>query len=266
MTTSPLTTPPARMITLLTDFGQRDPFVGLMRAAIARIDRGLTVIDLTHAIDPQAVEAGAFWLERSFAYLPEGTVHVAVVDPGVGTTRRPIAVRAAGHSFVGPDNGLLAGILGRDERAETREIDPRHGLGRLSRTFHGRDLFAPAAARLAAGLLDFADLGPVVEAPAEASWRGPRRGPGWAEGHVKVVDAFGNLLTDLDASWASEFGPEARVAVGGRSLRMVGTYGEAPPGELVALINAFDVVEIAMVDGDAARALGLGRGAPVRLG
>jgi hypothetical protein len=191
---------------------------------------------------------------------------VAVIDPGVGTARRPLAVRAAGHFFVGPDNGLLAGLLALDPQAEARQIDLRHGLGRLSRTFHGRDLFAPAAARLASGQVAFADLGPLAPDLAQASWPRPQRGDGWATGRVKVVDAFGNLLTDLEASWLDALEPGVRVSIGGQSLRMVATYGEARAGELVALINAFEVVEVAQVNGDAARALGVGRGASVRLG
>gem|GEM_PF-36225 len=250
-----------RLVALLTDFGLRDPFVGVMRGVIASIARELLVIDLTHAIPPGAIDQGAFWLARSFSYFPPGTVHVAVVDPGVGTARRPLAVQAAGHLFLGPDNGLLAPLLALPN-AGARRLDERLGLPSLSRTFHGRDLFAPAAARLAAGLVAFDEVGPLVTDPIAAPWPAPALHADRAEGRVAVVDHFGNLITDLDASLAA---PGGAALIAGRRLPLRGTYGEAAPGEALALVGSFGTVEIAVRDGDAARALGVGVGAPVTL-
>lgn len=250
-----------RLITLLTDFGLRDPFVGVMRGVIATIAPEVRVVDLTHAIPAQDVAQGAFWLARSFAYFPAGTVHVAVVDPGVGSARRPLVVRSAGHLFVGPDNGLLAPLLAAPG-AVARRLDERWGLPALSRTFHGRDLFAPAAARLSAGSLGFEQVGALVTDPHPARGVAPVVSPGGVDGHVVVVDHFGNLITDLSQEHLS---PGCSVQIAGRQLPVRGTYAEASPGEPLALVGSFGTIEIAVRDGDAARTLGVGAGEPVAL-
>lgn len=257
---------PSGIITLLTDFGLRDPFVGLVKAVLVSRFRAVTVIDLTHEIAPQDVSEGAFWLSRSFAYLPAGTVHLCVVDPGVGTERLPVVVRAGGHLFVGPDNGLLSEAIERAGDFEARQIDERRfTLPRLSRTFHGRDLFAPVAAALASSEVAFDDVGPPVESLVRDVWRRPARDGGVVTGTVRTVDRYGNLLTDIDASNLPDDPSRCHVELGATRLRMVGTYGEAAAGEAIALVNSFDVVEIAVCSGSAAGALRAGRGAPVRL-
>lgn len=256
------------VITLLTDFGLRDPFVGVMRGVIAGIAPASAVIDLTHAIAPQAIEQGAFWLARSFRYFPAGTIHVAVVDPGVGTARRALAARAWGHVFVGPDNGLLAPALAGAPGACVRRIDPRWGLAAQSRTFHGRDLFAPVAARLASGSLSFDDVGPEIDDPTPAPWPLPARQGDRVAGRVVVVDHFGNLITDIEpAPPALQPGPRpgGTVSIRGHTLPLLGTYGEAERGALLALVGSFGTVEIAARDGDAARLLGAEAGEPVTL-
>jgi S-adenosyl-L-methionine hydrolase (adenosine-forming) len=152
------------IVTLLTDFGSSDPFVGVMTGAILSSFPAARVVDLCHGILPGAVAEAAFWLERCFPWFPPGSVHVAVVDPGVGSERRILGASVSGHLFLAPDNGCFGPRLLTASRAEFRSVDlERHGLSAASATFHGRDIFAPIAARLASGALGFAELGPPAE-------------------------------------------------------------------------------------------------------
>jgi S-adenosylmethionine hydrolase len=248
---------------LLTDFGTRDPFVGVMKGVVLSRCPDAAIIDLSHDVPPQNVGEGAFWLERSFRFLPEGAVVVAVVDPGVGTARRALAARAHGRLFVGPDNGLLAPVLASDGRAETRAVSlERLGLPPPSRTFHGRDVFAPVAAELAVGRLALSDVGPEVADVVPCPRLPPARKPGRVEGTVVTVDRFGNLITDIDRTLISDLG-EVVVEVGSLGLELAETYADAGRGDYVAIVNAFDTVEIARRDGNAEAALGLGRGSRV---
>ncbi|HET9959807.1 MAG TPA: SAM-dependent chlorinase/fluorinase [Polyangiaceae bacterium] len=262
---------PCGVVSLLTDFGVREPFVGIMKAVMLRQVAGVQVIDLCHGVPPGSVEIAGFFLERSFGWFPEGTVHCCVVDPGVGSERNAIAVRARGHFFVAPDNGLLTPLLEAKGEplvgagAEFRRIDAtRLGLALRSRTFHGRDVFAPVAAALASGQLAFSEVGESLAhlVPAPPTLPVARRDGACARGRVLAVDHYGNLITDLDGAWLE---PRARVEVAGRSLRVVGTYSEAEPGEVVALVNSFEMVEIALRDGSAERALNVTTGAPTRI-
>jgi S-adenosyl-L-methionine hydrolase (adenosine-forming) len=251
------------VITLLTDFGTDDPFVGVMKGVILGHFPEARIVDLTHGIGAQDVAHGAFWLERSFRWFPAGTVHVAVVDPGVGTARAPLCVRAAQHVFVGPDNGLLAGIIARERGAEVRAIDlGAAGLPAPSATFHGRDVFAPVAAQLSARRRAFDEIGPLVSAPASPVLPQPERVGDEARGTVVCSDRFGNLISNLDASLLGDFArPE--VEIGGIVRPLVRTYADGEVSDYVAVINAFGTVELALRDGSAARALGIGRGAAV---
>lgn len=249
------------VVTLLTDFGTRDAFVGVMKGVFLAFDPHLRIVDLTHEVPPQHVATGAFWLARSFRYFPQGTVHVAVVDPGVGTARRALAVAASNHYFVGPDNGVLASLL--PHASEVRSIDRAFVQQKLavrlpfadagSATFHGRDVFAPAAAWIAGGGR-LTDLGPPLADPAVELPPSPPR--------VEIVDHFGNLITNLD--WRVDRG-DPGVELRGRRLRWVRTYGEAQPGECVALLGSFGTVEIAVRDGSAARELRVAPGELLRI-
>lgn len=255
----------AGVVTLLTDFGTRDPFVGVMKGVLLNASRELRLVDLSHEIAPGDVHAAGFWLERSYGYFPSGSVHLAVVDPGVGTERRPLALRIGDHAFVGPDNGLFTRLLdaaggrGLDvfaHRLDADAVRAKLGLaGAPSRTFHGRDLFAPAAALLASGA-ELAALG--AEVSVEALVRAAAR-PGPC---VAVVDRFGNLITD---ALVDPLAPPRQVDIAGRRLRLAGTYGEAEPGECVALVGSFGTLEIAVRDGSAAAVLGVSAGEPVAL-
>lgn len=252
------------IITLLTDFGLVDPFVGVMKGVILSGFPAARIVDLCHGVPPQSVVEASFWLERSYGWFPPGSVHVAVVDPGVGSRRRIIALSAQGHQFLAPDNGLLPRRLLESSGAAVHEVDlDRLGLRPRSTTFHGRDVFAPVAAQLASGALAVAALGAPV-APQPCLLEDPSADGQRITGAVVTVDRFGNLITNLERAHV-EAALSAYVLLGDRPIPLARTYADAHPGELVAVINAFDVVEVARRDGSAEAHLGLGRGAIVSL-
>lgn len=265
------------MITILTDFGRRDPYVGIMEGIIARHCPGERVVHLTHQIPPGDVGAAAFWLSRSIPYFSAHTVHLAVVDPGVGTARRPLAVETRVGRFVVPDNGLLTDVLAQQKAESVRAVclEPTRlqpaAPAAVGHTFHGRDLFSPAAALLARdGKLEA--LGRSVEVDFLERLSHSREGSSPGAGGVpdldaartatiRVVDHFGNLITDLE--WPD--GEAARVEVGGSILPWVHTYGAVQPGTLVALRGSFGTVEVAVANGSAHERTGLRAGQTVRV-
>lgn len=256
---------PSGIVTLLTDFGTRDPFVGVMKGVILSRAPAARVVDLTHDIEPQRVGDAAFWLAQSYAWFPAGTVHVAVVDPGVGSERAPLALHADGHLFVGPDNGIFEVVVRRASGAEARELKPEHlELAVPSRTFHGRDLFAPFGAALAAGTLDFGDVGPLRKPTRTTLVPEAALSSNGAEGVVIVVDRFGNLITNLPGEALAER-PRASVSLAGHTLKAVRTYSEVPEGVLAALVGSHGFVEIFARSGSAAERLMAKRGTPVRV-
>ncbi len=249
------------IITLTTDFGQQDGFVGTMKGVILGICPDAQLVDITHDIPPQNILAGAFALWRAYAFFPTGTIHVAVVDPGVGTARRPLAARLGGHYFVGPDNGLFTPIY--EDAAKNgwpmefvHLTNEAYFLANVSHTFHGRDLFAPVAAHLAAGA-PFADLGPALRDPLRIPLPKPERTPtGW-RAHITVVDRFGNCATDLPAEAVVD-SANVTFRLRGREVRgLVPSYGHRLSGELLALVDSEGFIEIAVVNGNAAQTLGL---------
>jgi S-adenosylmethionine hydrolase len=250
------------IITLTTDFGVRDPYVAEMKAAILNVTRQVHLVDVTHAVEPHDITEGALALEAAARSFPTGTVHLAVVDPGVGTARRGIAVAAGGHIFIGPDNGLFTPVLEGPgwEAFELRA--PEFRLARVSRTFHGRDVFAPAAAHVAAGL-DPARLGPSVSDPVRLPWPEVREVAGTVAGAVLHVDRFGNLVTSIHAGAVAGLGETATILVANHRLPLVGTYGDLAAGHAGALIGSRDRLEIAVREGSAAAQLGAQRGTPV---
>ena len=252
------------VVALLTDFGLTDPFVGIMKGVVLSRCPEATIVDLTHGVAPQAVVEGAFWLERSVDWLPRGAIVVAVVDPGVGTARCPLVLEALGRIFIGPDNGLLGPVAARDQAHRAHVIDAESlGLEVPSRTFHGRDVFAPVAAELAAGRLSPSGVGPRAERfEAKPLPRATVKGA-IVTGTVVTVDRFGNLITSIERGLVPAGSAVAEVGDARAAVRM--TYGDVAPGELVALVNAFDVLEVAVRDGSAARSLGVARGADVVL-
>ncbi|HYQ15080.1 MAG TPA: SAM-dependent chlorinase/fluorinase [Polyangiaceae bacterium] len=255
------------LLTFLTDFGLVDPFVGVMKGVVSGAHPSLRLIDLTHGIRPGAVAEGAFWLERSYRHFPAGSVHCAVVDPGVGSSRAAVVVAAERHFFVGPDNGLLAEVTLRAPHVETRLIDrERLGLRQVSNTFHGRDVFGVVAGRLAAQQLAFADVGELVHLQVPSPIPGIVSEADGFVGTLVTADHFGNLITSLRAS---EVLPSTdvpfRVSFAGKSLRSVRTFADAAPGELVALVGSFDAVELVVRDGSALERLRPVPGASVKL-
>jgi S-adenosylmethionine hydrolase len=260
---------PNGIVTLLTDFGTREPFIGAVKGRILSVFPEARIVDLTHELTAYRIVEGCFWIERLRLDFPAGTVHLAIVDPGVGTERRLLGVAVDGQVALGPDNGLL-GALAAMPGAVVRAVSPEL-LASLnpapSSTFHGRDLFAPLAARLAAGRLSFDELGSQVADAGPPALPGVCRDGETIRGEVLLVDRYGNLVSNIEITL--DILLESRsIAFGGRSLVPVRTYGEARRGDCVALVNAFGVVEAACVEGNAAEALGLGPGDPVviRLG
>jgi S-adenosylmethionine hydrolase len=233
-----------------------------MKGVIAMRAPGVPVVDVSHGIPAQNVMAGALVLKAAAPYFPVGTVHVAVVDPGVGTARRAICMATASARFVGPDNGLLTLAAPPATAKRIVEItNERHLLSPRSRTFHGRDVFAPAAAALAAGVA-VEELGPDVGDVVRLDVPVPVLDGGALRGRVVYVDVFGNLATNIDA--ASLPATVAHVEIGGRRIDgIVATYGAVAPGQLLALVNSWGVLEVARRDGDARTLLGAEVGAAV---
>jgi S-adenosylmethionine hydrolase len=254
----------AAIVTLTTDFGTRDAYVAAMKGAILGIARTVQLVDVTHEVAPHDVAEGAFALEAVAPYFPPGTVHVGVVDPGVGTARRGLAVVAAGQVFVGPDNGLFTPFLGGSDWAAFELVAPEYRLRAVSPTFHGRDIFAPAAGHVAAGV-DPSRLGPRVPDPVRLAWPASRRTAKGVAGVVVHVDRFGNLITSIPATALAGLGAGAVVAIAGRRLPLVSAYGELTRGGAGALVGGSGRIEIAVREGSAARLFRAGRGTRVVL-
>jgi S-adenosylmethionine hydrolase len=257
---------PSGVITVTTDFGHQGPFVGVMKGVILARFPQARIVDLTHEIVVHWPAEAGFWLARAFSYFPPGTVHVAVVDPGVGTSRNILAVRASGHLFVAPDNGLLAPVVSRANEALIVRVAPaalaRIGVQRPSATFHGRDILAPVAAELASGRIRFEELGETVSTLVPSWVDEPSVEGRSVAGVVITIDNFGNLITNIDAALIERFRLPLAHA-GNHSFPLLRTYGDTRPGEYLALVNSFGVIEIARAEQSAAEGLGLSRGAPV---
>jgi S-adenosylmethionine hydrolase len=248
------------VLSLTTDFGLTDGFVGAMKGVIYAIAPQVRIVDISHLVSPQNVREGAFTLWRAAPYFPAGSIHVAVVDPGVGTQRRPLAARLGDQYFVAPDNGILTRLLedAEQERAPVEFVhldNPKYWLRDVSRTFHGRDIFAPCGAHLAAGT-PLSDLGTKITDPVRLELPRPEQtSSGW-RANVTMIDRFGNIATNLPAQ-ALEGRTKVLVRLLGQEVQgLVDSYGSSRPGELVALVDSEGYLEIAQVNGDAAGALG----------
>ncbi len=236
----------------------RDAYVGIMKGVALGICPAAHLVDLTHAVPPQAIGVGALVLRSAVPYFPDGTVHCAVVDPGVGGARRAVAVRTPRAVLVGPDNGLLApaaAALGGVTAVHAIENAALCGAA-IGRTFHGRDVFAPVAAHLAAGAA-LVDVGPPLTALTPLSLPAPRAEAGGVHGEVVYIDHFGNLLTNIDRAAFSGFRTQTlSVRVHDVIVPLVTTYGDVASGSALALWSSWDTLEIAVRDGDAARHFG----------
>ncbi len=268
--------PPQPVITLTTDFGLADPYAASMKGVILSFNPHAVIVDVSHAVRPQRIEQGAFLLEASLPYFPPASIHMAVVDPGVGTERRAIALATPSGTFVGPDNGVLSAALPDDVRSRAGEArgrvrlpegtsgvaltDPRYHRQPVSDTFHGRDIFAPAAAHLSLGV-PLSDLGePVEEVIALPPFRARRQPDGSLRGRIVHIDAFGNLITDVRGDDLASH----RLTVEVRDQQIVGlqrTYGGGH--DLTALVGSAGFLEIALSGGSAAALLGVDIGEPV---
>jgi len=255
------------IITLMTDFGLKDGFVGVMKGVIWGIAPGTQIADITHEIAPQNIIEGSLVLSQAAPFFPAGTIHVAVVDPGVGTARKPMAAHIGGQYFIGPDNGLFTGVIEAAE-AVGKPMSfyhlnrPEFWLPEVSRSFHGRDIFAPVAAHLAAGRsLD--ELGSPILEPARIMIPRPEpTGDGFA-GQVLAVDHFGNLLTNITPEQLPQ-GKRVLIKVGDAKIEgLIETFGDRRPGELVAMVDSSGVLQIAVVNGSAAEHLKAGFGTSV---
>jgi S-adenosyl-L-methionine hydrolase (adenosine-forming) len=255
------------VVTLLTDFGQRDGYVGAMKGVVlARSGAlGVQMVDLTHGITPGAIAEAAYVLHQAARWFPKGTVHLAVVDPGVGSARRPLACRIGEQFFVGPDNGLFTHVLGGGAlpcRAHSIAA-PEFAPSDASPVFHGRDIFAPAAAHLVSGG-GLAALGPAIppESLVRLPWPEPQTEGDALRGSVVHVDHFGNLITNVPVASGGVL--EGYAEIQGQSVRVLRTYSDAPRGALLAVAGSSGLLEIACNGASAAEALGVGLGAVVK--
>jgi S-adenosyl-L-methionine hydrolase (adenosine-forming) len=248
-----------KLITLLTDFGLQDGYPGVMKGVIWGIAPDTQIADLTHFIHPQNVLEGALVLGRSASFFPTGTIHIAVVDPGVGTQRRPIAAWLGNFYFVGPDNGLFT-VLFEHARQQGEKIQiihldrPRYWLSEISNVFHGRDIFAPVAAHLANGI-PLVELGTPISDPYLLEIPQPQAIEGGWRGSVMHIDAFGNLGTNLERRHVPQ---DAAVQVnlcGDTIQGIVRTFGEGQPGQLIALFDSSARLSVCVVNGSAAQKL-----------
>ena len=260
-----------RIITLTTDYGHSDPFVGVMKGVIASIAPDSAIVDLTHEILPQDVLAGALALESAIDYFPPGTIHLAVVDPGVGSQRRAISVETDRAIFVGPDNGLFTLALRRNPARQIVSVEnPKFHLPDVSATFHGRDVFAPVAAHLATGIpLDL--LGRSIDRIEELQLTEPRFEVESIQAHTLTFDRFGNVVTDLRRSEFEEWvrrAPHDSVKVVSAGLQIDGiraTYSDVDSGQPVAYFGSGGRLEIGIRDGNVAESLRAGRGTVIEV-
>jgi hypothetical protein len=258
--------PENKLITLLSDFGLSDVYVGVMKGVIAQINPALTVVDLTHQIPPQNIAAGRFSLMNAYSYFPGGTVHIAVVDPGVGSRRRGVAIQLDAGFLVGPDNGLFSGVLSKNPVVAAVELtNPDYWqTPSPSTTFHGRDVFAAVGAHLASGI-PIEVLGEVIDPATLVQLEIPERTltVTGVTGCIQYIDHFGNLVSNIPA--ADVEGKTWSVAVGTRMIPASQTYSDRKPGDIVALIGSHGWLEVAVNGGNAQSELQLGTGAPVQV-
>jgi S-adenosylmethionine hydrolase len=250
------------IITLTTDFGEESPYTAAMKGVILGINPQARLLDLTHQIPPQDLRYAAVFLAGSIPYFPSETIHVIVVDPGVGTDRALLYVEAEGHRLLVPDNGCWTSLLrsGTAPQRVIRLAQPRFWRHPVSATFHGRDILVPVAAHLSLGVRPEL-LGPAVHEWVRPDTPLPIESPGGISGEVVFVDHFGNLITNIPGEWVGSAGT---IHVGWTTVpRLVHTYAEAEPGALVALVSSAGLLEIAVAQGNAAERLQLGVGAPV---
>lgn len=259
---------PSSTVTLITDFGLRDGHVGAMKGVMYSIAPKAHLVDISHHIPPQDIQHGGFVLMTSYPFWPQDTIHLVVVDPGVGTERRAVAVRTSHGTFVAPDNGVLSYVLAREHVLATVSLtNPAYWHQPVSAVFHGRDIFGPAAAYLAAGV-PLSELGEAVAPEELVAFPVPapeRHADGHVSAHVQHIDRFGNCTTDVPGDWVRA-AAHWRVELGGEVIDHINqTFADVPEGALVALVDSTGFVAVAVRNGSAARQLDLDIGTPVTL-
>ena len=256
------------VVALLTDFGTRDHYAGTMKAVVLGICPDVTLVDITHDIPPHDMMTATLELAASYKYFPSGTIFLVVVDPGVGSTRRGIAAEAGDYRFVAPDNGVLTAVLRESPAKRVVELtERRYARPTVSRTFEGRDRFAPAAAWLAKGI-NLSALGRSAGNIQELAIPSPEIAGDMLSGEVLRVDRFGNLVTNIDRKLFEKFAHNNGIEIAAAAHligRVVATYADAAAGEVCALFGSTDHLEIALNAGSASDRLSLGRGAPVTI-
>jgi S-adenosylmethionine hydrolase len=263
--------PPSPIITLTTDFGLDDHFVGTIKGVILSIAPEARLVDISHAIEPFDIVGGALSIAHAYSYFPSGTIHLVVVDPGVGSARRPILATTGPHRFVAPDNGVLSLVFEREVRLSVRHITAEHYYHQpVSQTFHGRDVFAPVAARLALGV-DPGHFGEEIHDFMRLDLPHPVKNEvGTIVGEVLRVDHFGNLITNItpaDASFLFQGGASGfRIVLAENEIcRMRTAYAEGEPGEVFGILGSMGFLELVSNRDSAARILGAGRGSAVKV-
>ncbi|UCF84911.1 MAG: SAM-dependent chlorinase/fluorinase [Desulfobacteraceae bacterium] len=250
------------IITLTTDFGFMDPYIGVMKGVILSINPEARVIDVGHQLKTGFIFQASTLIQEAYPFFPEGTVHVAVVDPGVGGDRRPIVVRTKAHLFVGPDNGIFWPIITAFPHVEIIHLrENKYFLPHISQTFHGRDIFAPVAAHLSRGI-DPSEMGPGISNPVPLEFPSPQQRGDIMAGQVMRVDHFGNLITNVQRKELEKFLGSRRPVITVGKLIVEGMhkrYGEALAGEALALIGSSDYLEIAVNLGRACDVTGMNR-------
>lgn len=261
---------PNPIITLTTDYGTADQLVGILKGVILKINPDVTIVDITHEVTPFDLLDGALAIASAYAYFPPRTIHVVIVDPGVGTERRPLLVSGQNQYFIAPDNGVLSGVFEKEQNFLVRHLTSEHYfLQPVSKTFHGRDVFAPVAAWLSKHWQP-ASMGEEITDFKRFALPKPKEADGGLKGVVLRVDSFGNLMTnfrpeDLPAE-ASEKG-EVKLQVGTHAVtRLVPTFASGNSGEAIAFVGSSGYLEIGVNKGNASKTLGIGRGAAVLLG
>ncbi len=241
---------------MTTDFGSRDHYVGAMKGVILGIAPSVRFVDISHEIPAFDIAEGAFTIAQTYADFPSGSIHLVVVDPGVGTERRAIVAASAGHMFVAPDNGVLSQVLEREDTWTARQIDSQLGLDEISTTFHGRDLFAPVVARLANGL-EFNQVGPLIGDPVLL----PATIPSGGVGRVLHIDRFGNIVSSFRRA---DVGDSGELRVGNLSVgNWAKSYADAPGSEPFLIVGSSGYVEVSINRGSAAEVAGIAAGAEV---
>jgi S-adenosylmethionine hydrolase len=258
---------PAPPITLTTDFGLSDHYVGAMKGVILSICPSARIVDISHGVGAFEIAEAAFTLSQAYRYFPRGTVHVVVVDPGVGTSRRPILARAAGQYFIAPDNGVLSLVYAREKHTVRAISNARYFLPAVSHTFHGRDIFAPVAAYLAAGV-PAARFGKPITDYLRLDFDKPvRTGRRTWTGAILKVDRFGNLVTNFPVADFPDLDKRGfEIAAGPRRINLFALhYAERGPGEPFLILGSAGYYEISVGQASAAKLLGCAAGAPLEL-